>query len=75
MSRKTQINQIIKTMNRDLKKWLIASEKFKSTGTILYSKIKSSLVLFEAHADREKLNKIQAQMGKNFFLSLSKIFK
>ena len=67
MSRKNQINQTIKAMNRDLKKWLIASEKFKTTGTILYSKIKSSLALFEAKADREQLNKIQAQMGKNTF--------
>ena len=63
MNRKPQTNQIVKTMDRDLKKWVVASQKFKATSTILYSKVKSSLVRFESKADREILNKIQGQIG------------
>ena len=55
--------QVVVAINRDLKKWVILSEKFKKSSAIVYAKLKSSLVMFEMAADLEEINNIQSQLG------------
>lgn len=54
---------IISTLNRELKRWLVASEKFKKTSAIQYGKVKSALNQLENGTDKETLNKLQGQLG------------
>ena len=64
----------IQTMNRELKKWVTASEKFKVTETILYGKLKASLMQFQSEANSELLNRIQSQLGMKLFLIINSSF-
>ena len=61
---------VISTLNRELKRWLVASEKFKKTSAIQYAKVKSALNLLETAADKDTLNKLQGQLGLNFISKL-----
>ena len=51
------------SLNRDLKKWVDCSEKFKKSSVIIYARIKSGLAMMETHADRDLINRIQSQLG------------
>ena len=54
----------IQVMNRELKKWVNASDKFKVTQTIIYGKLKTSLIQFQSEANQDLINRIQSQLGK-----------
>ena len=59
--------QILGAINRDLRKWVTLSEKFKKSSAIVYAKLKSSLVMFEMCADLDEINSVQSQLG-NFII-------
>ena len=57
---KTNIVQI----NKELKKWLISSQKVKTTSAIIHAKIRAHVAVYESKATQAELSKLQSDMGK-----------
>lgn len=50
-------------IHNELKKWLVASQKLRTTSSILHAKIKSHLAIYETKASREEITQLQSEMG------------
>jgi len=56
---KTHINVI----NKELKRWLVASQKLRRSASICYGKIKSSIAALEPIATKTEMDKLQDDAG------------
>ena len=57
---KTNLNHI----NKELKKWVISSQKVKTTTSIMHAKILSHIAIYESKANVAEISKLQSDMGK-----------
>ena len=53
----------IKTMQRDITRWLTASSKLKVTSSIQYGKLKSALAVFESKATAQEISDLTSELG------------
>jgi len=58
----------INIINKELKRWLVASQKLRRSASICYGKIKSSIATLEPLATKAEMDKLQDDAGK--FLKL-----
>ena len=47
----------------ELRKWEVASQKLRTSGNIMYGKIRSYLGVLETQASKDEMNKIQSIIG------------
>ena len=59
----------INIINKELKRWLVASQKLRRSASICYGKIKSSIATLEPLATKAEMDKLQDDAGK--FLKLN----
>ena len=60
MSAKTYVNSI----NAELKRWLVSSQKLRRSASCCYGKIKSSISALEPIADKKQMDDLQDTAGK-----------
>ena len=53
-------------LQKDVRKWFVASQKLKITSTLCYARIKANLVQFEAKANKSEVTQMQSDLGKYF---------
>ena len=55
----------INSINMELKRWLIASQKLRRSASISYGKIKSSIATVEPIASKTEIDTLQDEAGNN----------
>ena len=50
-------------INKELHKWLLLSQKMKTSGHIYNAKIKANLATLESHSSKEELDILSSELG------------
>ena len=58
----------LKSMQRDITRWLAASSKLKVTSSIQYGKLKSAMTVFETKASSQEIADLAGELGTIFFV-------
>ena len=60
-------------IRKELRKWVVISQKFRTSSVIIEAKLKSHMVVFESKADRNQINQLQSEIGNLFRINLTLI--